>query len=583
MSGRLSRLQCAMLTSNKIPGLLGVNVKEVDFQVSFQYEITGKRMLSELLRTEGLSCAQFYGLLLQIVAVLNDSKKYMLKASGLLLETSCMFVEGSLSAGAVYCTYIPVTDYPANEGAKSFLDLIMHLVPYVTGLEGEGLQQIITLCSKSEHFSFSLLNHLLLDLLEQEGSGMEGRIGESSMTGPNRLVHELDGHYGNPAGTGTGEVRSDLRGLQPQAHPESREPLIKTRSGRLTSRHDSTAKEFGSAAAIRKSESEPGEKPVLMAQKGAGRDEQDHTAHAMPNRTYIVLAAVLITALGWKLLYLDRPGSEGLLGAAALTAVSFVAATLLIARGKRRMVEKETASGEQEGNRFGANESKLSGSYVPLIQQADRTLDGGNQGKSLFAHPDTGFRVQHTVNSRPDDLAGLLDARPIAARSHASYEETAAALPILEKGFANKAANSGFQVQETAAETTNEAKRPGPAPRYATVLLNKTEAESAGQSERFGFLQRLEGSGSPPQQIELTPGSFVIGRSADVVQFVETTAGASRAHIEVLVNHNRWQIKDLGSRNGTRLNGEEMVPYKAYTLAPGDEFSIAGAHYKLFA
>ncbi|WP_054956482.1 FHA domain-containing protein [Paenibacillus dakarensis] len=40
-----------------------------------------------------------------------------------------------------------------------------------------------------------------------------------------------------------------------------------------------------------------------------------------------------------------------------------------------------------------------------------------------------------------------------------------------------------------------------------------------------------------------------------------------------------YKIKDLGSKNGTILKGEPMVPYKEYPLQEGDVFQIAGSKY----
>nr|WP_106766703.1 FHA domain-containing protein [Paenibacillus faecalis] len=42
-------------------------------------------------------------------------------------------------------------------------------------------------------------------------------------------------------------------------------------------------------------------------------------------------------------------------------------------------------------------------------------------------------------------------------------------------------------------------------------------------------------------------------------------------------------IKDLGSKNGTILKGEPMVPYKEYPLQEGDTFLIAGGKYTFHA
>ncbi|MNI84306.1 FHA domain-containing protein FhaA [compost metagenome] len=81
--------------------------------------------------------------------------------------------------------------------------------------------------------------------------------------------------------------------------------------------------------------------------------------------------------------------------------------------------------------------------------------------------------------------------------------------------------------------------------------------------------------------IQLHIGSFVIGRSEEIAQYVEMAVGVSRAHLEMMVTRNGCTIKDLGSRNGTKLIGEEIAPYKEYSLSTGDTFTIAEQAYTL--
>ncbi|WP_133579092.1 FHA domain-containing protein [Aureibacillus halotolerans] len=42
---------------------------------------------------------------------------------------------------------------------------------------------------------------------------------------------------------------------------------------------------------------------------------------------------------------------------------------------------------------------------------------------------------------------------------------------------------------------------------------------------------------------------------------------------------NEFGVKDLGSLNGTTLNGEKMVPYKVYSLSNKDVIGFAKVHY----
>ncbi|MNW64666.1 FHA domain-containing protein FhaA [compost metagenome] len=79
--------------------------------------------------------------------------------------------------------------------------------------------------------------------------------------------------------------------------------------------------------------------------------------------------------------------------------------------------------------------------------------------------------------------------------------------------------------------------------------------------------------------MDVQGASFVIGRSADMVQWVDTATGVSRAHVELSRNKSGYVIKDLGSVNGTILQGNILAPYKEYPLADGDTFTLAESVY----
>lgn len=93
------------------------------------------------------------------------------------------------------------------------------------------------------------------------------------------------------------------------------------------------------------------------------------------------------------------------------------------------------------------------------------------------------------------------------------------------------------------------------------------------------YLERRSGSGDQHERMDVQGASFVIGRSVDMVQWVDTATGVSRAHVELSRNKSGYVIKDLGSVNGTILQGNILAPYKEYPLADGDTFTLAESVY----
>ncbi len=82
------------------------------------------------------------------------------------------------------------------------------------------------------------------------------------------------------------------------------------------------------------------------------------------------------------------------------------------------------------------------------------------------------------------------------------------------------------------------------------------------------------GSGGSLERIDLSKPSFVIGRQGAEADWVIEEAGVSRLHAEFVKEPDGYAVKDLGSRNGTWLNGELLVPYQTHPLREGDIVKI---------
>jgi len=89
-------------------------------------------------------------------------------------------------------------------------------------------------------------------------------------------------------------------------------------------------------------------------------------------------------------------------------------------------------------------------------------------------------------------------------------------------------------------------------------------------------------SRSGPQVIDLmyprVPGYYVIGRGDDVDLHLDF-ASVSRRHALLAYVDGGWKIADLGSRNGTWLNGWRLPG--AAPLLPGDELDIGGCRFRI--
>jgi len=80
------------------------------------------------------------------------------------------------------------------------------------------------------------------------------------------------------------------------------------------------------------------------------------------------------------------------------------------------------------------------------------------------------------------------------------------------------------------------------------------------------------------QEIDLAPGTFVIGRSPSCNLTLEDPL-VSRRHVQIEVDDTGATIGDLGSRNGTLVNGEPV--FENHRLSHQDRIRI-GSHEMLF-
>ncbi len=79
-------------------------------------------------------------------------------------------------------------------------------------------------------------------------------------------------------------------------------------------------------------------------------------------------------------------------------------------------------------------------------------------------------------------------------------------------------------------------------------------------------------------EIPLRKDKFLIGRAKECALRAGSEA-ISRRHCAIIQRETGWTVRDLGSRNGTHVNGEKIsteVPLK-----PGDELRVGPLHFRI--
>jgi predicted component of type VI protein secretion system len=96
----------------------------------------------------------------------------------------------------------------------------------------------------------------------------------------------------------------------------------------------------------------------------------------------------------------------------------------------------------------------------------------------------------------------------------------------------------------------------------------------------LGRLRSLWRSGRPgllAPATQLAAGRIVLGRSS-ACQLVLSDDTVSRRHAELRLVDGRWHLRDLGSSNGTWVNGRRVVEAE---VVPGDEVQLGACRLRL--
>lgn len=558
-SSHIIRVQTSMISAARIPHHLTLRLKELDFKVILQYDITDKKMLSHLLKSEKLRMAEYYGLLLQIVSTLEESKLYMLQPDKYNLHEDYIFVEGTLQIGSLYLTYVPVLNVEVTSVGASLSHLITKLMTAVSELQGNGVQRLLHYVA-DEGYTLLGLRTMLLNLLVEDGelsSSHEQRHISSPPIAP--IPNSIENQSRRFAVdreilTGSRQVIDDRLTLN-----QVERRLMKNE---LEMSHHQMER----PSSIRMNEHDESE-----VEEDSERDSAI--------RTYLIVGYLLVSALLWKLLYMNNPSKVMLLVSIVLT-VSLGILTWMGWRGKLRL----RSGDDREEPLNNALSMFDSGELVDVSPTKKRNTPFQVERLTGFfgVFPkDKGSDKQKEKEEMKQlrekwtfpDSPNLGSREPLWERE----SEQVASLHT-EEHEGDYYAQLGHRTEILSSSLIQ-----------ATVLLKPEtpvdKGSSLGSPQPRSYLERREEGqvvpeGKPLALIDLHCPHFIIGRSTDVAQFVEEMPGASRAHVELSrVSGGGYVIKDLGSKNGTLLNKQPMVSYKEYALQDGDVFTIVRGEY----
>ncbi|MBD2844320.1 FHA domain-containing protein [Paenibacillus sp. IB182496] len=571
-----------MLTAEQPPGLLPVEWMELDGELTFHYRLSGKRMLTHWLRLRPLAMRDYYTLLLAVVEALEACRDYMLRQEGVLLHENCIFVgDRPEQIGLVY---VPARSTAEARSARTaLLGLAVRWTAHVEQVDGDGLQRLLQAIDREEA-TLRELKVLLLELLAPPlpAAAKHGAPGAAA-------ERAGSGRGGRREQGGEGQGRGESHGRRSVPEKSPGEPLSPelgraavwsndAEGARETARRASDMQEATSIASSRRIPEETGQPlraPALEQSSAEWMEwEEGEGAPGMdPTRLKWILGAgfIVVSAVIWRYLYLESPGMTSALLAAAGTLVAAGGCVVVWRRLLPPDADATDADLEEEGEPDPERMPRWGGWMDASADETDEEdeafpakRNSSTQGAAHRNRRDYGADDQEGHAQAAREAAASLEqpASSVQPRSEAARQTRPAPVAAASQGHGDIAPTARLGPDE------------------ATVLLGGEEAVGAA-----GI--RMERSdGGRVESLSWPEGTTIIGRSSESADHVDAGSGISRAHLEVEVSAERCIVKDLGSRNGSLLNGEMMIPYKAYTLQAGDRVRLAGMsgpEYRLLA
>lgn len=578
-----------MLQRNRIPHILHVDMQELDFDVTLQYEISGKRMLQQLIRSEQLSEQQYYEWMLQLLKLLIDCREYMLSPNHLLLHEQFMFVQGGVQQGQLFVPYIPTHD-PLH--AKAALEGLRRLAVQLSGIvqhwSSDGFQQLIRKLhddsqsiEQIQHFVQSMMAYQPIvqpdlhraDFHPRESSSHRAEY--SMRLRQEEMNQELT--YADRQSSGSMEQRERIRlpfGITEQPSVQADDMNIE-RNIRNSTSHE----------------------------VDWGFDEEEDSEGEQPTQSLTISLGVslFIAALGWKFGYFTSSNATGLILSIGATVIGAIVGygwwkgwfhSMLrlptVESQRRRQAKKDSgdpllpdfASIELTSQLKRTREKRKSKPSRPIrdIQSdSNHALSTMNSDvEQRTAHDKfTPRQAAHGASSFPNVHSHpYQQVRSSPLESASSYEER-----NTEHGWHERRGgrdqgsdedyNSSSMERHYAMLSAHTSILSG-GPQDATALLLPSNTADGGQDLPLGQLriEKLARDGSTLSEERIAgEWPYVLGRSNQGVHYVLAEAGISKLHCELEKDEaGCYTVQDLGSKNGTELNGELLVPYKKYAL-----------------
>lgn len=512
----LHELELHMLAENSISTLLPLNWLEVDGSISFSYHIEGYRMLTHYLRTQQLTMQRYYSLLLSLADALATCYEYMLRPECCLIDEHVLYIDEQQER--IVLAYLPLHEPVYEQQAQQLLLLAVRWSGLVDDLDAKSYHRILQLLS-AEKLPIAPLRQLLLDLIHEQAKSTARRSYE---------------HTG--ASQQTGSKSNSMISSMMESLPASIKEY-KAFDGNEADRTQEKNKDKLQQVSGNEANSVNDLAPDLLDlnrwQELEDDDdlyEEETNEHRLLWKHYALVVVVLLAiGFSWVKLYVPQQTVEQLLLCCGITTGMLA----LLGYMLLKPIQALFASGKlEEPIAFDLVTEHAANASARLAQ----AIHAGSPPKAAKSG------IGDALVSLPE--AGILDKTAAGQQDNIQQDNI--------RDGRNKPQQKPNQL--------------------ATVKLDEQQATSLLQQAEPMLVRSMNGI---EERISIVEASFLIGRADEGVHYREAAKGVSRIHLELELSNGHLQVKDVGSRNGTYLNGQLMIAYKTYRLQKGDRLQLA--------
>lgn len=544
--------QLRMLRSCEVPGLLKLEAAVLDGEVTFRYKLDGTRMLSALLKAGKWTMTEWLTVLHRLAEILEECRLYMLDEDRICLGDDWIFVGKGWHD--LHLVYLPLLLQQPPLAERLRL-LLTRWILFVKDPDGRMLQHLLELLS-SPDLRPAALRSFARKFLREQSLADEGE----------RLRGTAVSYADASGGTPLAGVAGDVAGWPSASVAEA------SLAGRPGSISGSAVPEWSSpgASPAGKMDNADGQLNRKEGQGGGGE------AGASSGGFF-----------HWRWLQPFRSDAPGLPGGPE-EKLEPQSISWLIGHAAD---EQDEASAQREPLRDQEDAEQADRFRQKLkiwLICAAVGLSAAGWRWGYAEHPDTNGLVLSMGVTMVAFAGALLIYRRLVKRGWRAPEAAAftalqpAEEPAPPRVFRPEAGkkDTGYPVgYADFGQRRSDPMDTVMGDEWSDRTQQLTEEKHETSPRHASFLLWETAPGTP--RIPLSANSFLIGRSREACAHVDETKGVSRVHLELLRTEDGWTARDLGSRNGTKLNGVPMVAYAAYPLQTDDCLELAGSRYRL--